>query len=53
MKTISILIGAPGIITKGLVKGMEDLEMRGQVKTNQITALFRSVRILKKNNSTI
>ena len=31
--TIPIVIGALGTVTKGLVKGQEDLETRGQVKT--------------------
>ena len=37
---ISNVIGALGTILKGLVKELEDLEIRGQVETIQITALF-------------
>ena len=33
---------------KGYVKGLEDLEIRGQVKTIQTTALLRSARILRR-----
>ena len=45
---IPILIGALSTITKGLIKGLEDLEIRGQVETLQTTALLRSARILKR-----
>ena len=30
---ISIVIGALGTVIKGLIKGLEDLEIRGQVET--------------------
>ena len=33
MTVILIVIGAFGTVSKGLVKGMEDLEIRGRVKT--------------------
>ena len=45
VKVILIVIGTLGTVTKGLVKGLEDLEIRGQVETIQTTALLRSVRI--------
>ena len=45
---IPIIIGAIGTVTKGLVQGMEDLEIRGRVETIPITALLRSSRILRK-----
>ena len=35
---ISIVIGAFGTITKGLLKGLEDLEVGGRVETIQTTA---------------
>ena len=42
----AIVVGVLGTIPKGLlVKGLEDLEIRGQVET---TALLRSARILRK-----
>ena len=40
-------IGALGTATKGLVQGLEDLEITGRVETAQTTALFRSTRILR------
>ena len=41
MKVIPIVIGALGTISKGLVKELEDLEIRSQVETIQTTALVR------------
>ena len=40
---VTIVIGALGIITKGLLKGLEDLEVGGRVETIQTTALLRTV----------
>ena len=45
---IPVVIGALGTISKGLVKGVEDLEIRGQVETIQTTALSRSAKILRR-----
>ena len=45
---IPIVIGAFGTVTKGLLKGLEDLEIRGQVETIQTTALLRTARILRR-----
>ena len=36
------------VVNKGFVQELEDLEIGGQVKTIQITALLRSARILGK-----
>ena len=44
---ILVVIGALGIIPKGLIKRLEDLEIRGQMETPQTIAL-RSARILRK-----
>ena len=44
---IPIVIGAFGTITKGLLKGLEDLEVGGRVETIQMTALLRMARILR------
>ena len=41
-------IGAFGAITKGLSKGLEDLEFGGPVDTIQMTALLRTARILRR-----
>ena len=48
MTVIPIVIGALGAVTEGLIQGLEDLEIRGQVKTIQNTALLRSARILRR-----
>ena len=45
---ISIVIGAFGTVTKGLLKGLEDLEVGGRVETIQKTALLRTARILRR-----
>ena len=34
-----IVVGALGTVTKGLVQGLEDLEIRGRVETIQTTTL--------------
>ena len=44
---VPIVIGALGTITKGLLKGLEDLEIGGRVETIQTTALLRTARIPK------
>ena len=36
MTVIPIVIGAFGTITKGLVKGLEDLEMRGKRRRSRL-----------------
>ena len=33
---VLIVIGAFGTVTKGLIQGLEDLEIRGRVKTIEI-----------------
>ena len=40
-----ILIRVFGTVTKGLLKGQEDLEVRGRLMTIQTTALLRTARI--------
>ena len=45
---ILIVIGALGTITKGLIKGQEDLEIRERVETIQTTTLLRSARIPRR-----
>ena len=45
---IPIVIGAFDIDSKGLLKGREDLEIRGRVETIQTTTLLRTARILRK-----
>ena len=45
---IPIVISAVGIITKELLKGLEDMEVGGRVETIQMTALLRTARILRR-----
>ena len=45
---VPIALGALGTITKGLLKGLEDLEVGGRVETIQTTALLRMARILRR-----
>ena len=44
---LPIVIGAFGTLTKGLLKGLEDLEVGGLVETIQTTALLKTARILR------
>ena len=48
MTVIPIVIGALGTVTKGLVHGLEELEIREREETIQTTALLRSARILRR-----
>ena len=43
-----VLIDALGTVTKGLVQGLEDLEIRGRVETIKTMALLRLARILRR-----
>ena len=45
---VPIVIGALSTITKGLLKGLEDLEVGGRVETIQMKALLRTARILRR-----
>ena len=45
---IPIVIGAFGTVTKGLLKGLEDLEVGSRVETIQMTVLLRMARILRR-----
>ena len=45
---IPIVIGAFGTVTKGLLKGLEDLEVGDRVETIQTTALLKIARILRR-----
>ena len=51
MKVTIVPIGALGIITKGLLKGLEDLAVGGQVVTIQTTALLRTARIMRRHSN--
>ena len=43
------VIGAFGTLTKGLLKGLEDLEVGRRMETIQTTELLRTARILRKS----
>ena len=45
---IPIVIGAFGTVSKGLLKGLEDLEVDDRVETIQTTALLKTARILRR-----
>ena len=45
---IPIIIGAFGTVTKGFLKGLEDLMVGGRVETIQTTVLMRTARILRR-----
>ena len=45
---IRIVIGAFGTVIKGLLKGLEDLEVGGRVETIQTATLLRTARILRR-----
>ena len=45
---VPIVIDPLGTITKGLLKGLEDLEVGGRVETIQKTALQRTATILRR-----
>ena len=43
---VPIVIGAFGTVTKGLLKGLENLEVGGRVETIQTTLLLKTARIV-------
>ena len=45
---VPIVIGTFSTITKGLLKGLEDLEVGGRVEIIQMTALLKTARILRR-----
>ena len=49
---IPIVVGAFRTVTKGLLKGLEDLEVGGWVETIQTTALLKTARILRRDVET-
>ena len=48
MTIVPIVIDAFGTITKGLLKGLGDLEVGGRIETIQMTAMLRMARILRR-----
>ena len=45
---VPIVIGALGTITKGLLKGLEDLKVGRRVETIEMRGLLRTARILRR-----
>ena len=45
---ILIIVGAPGMVSKGLEKALEEKEISGKIETIQTAVLLRSVRILRR-----
>ena len=45
---IPIVDGAFGTVTKGLLKGLEDLEFEGQVTIIQTIVLLKTARLLRR-----
>ena len=45
---VTIVISALDTVTKGLLKGLEDLEVGGRVETIQTTALLSTARIRRR-----
>ena len=45
---VPIVISALGTVTKGLLKGLEDLKVSGRVETIQTTVLLKTARILRR-----
>ena len=50
VKIIPIVIGAFGTVTKGLLKGLEDLDIGRRVDTIQTTALLRTGQNTEKSS---
>ena len=48
MNFIPTVISELGTVTKGLLKGLADLEVGGRVETIQTTTLLRTARILRR-----
>ena len=48
MRVTVIAVGVLGTVPKDLEGGLEEFEVRGRIKTIQITALLRTVRILRR-----
>ena len=45
---IPIVIGAFGTVTKGILKGIEDMDVGGYMETIQTTTLLRTAKILRR-----
>ena len=52
VRIIPIVIGAFSTVTKGLLKGLKNLEGGGRLETIQTTALLKTARILRRVQET-
>ena len=52
MTIMAFVIGAFGSVTKRLIQGLEDLEIRGRMETIQTISLLKSDRILRRVQDT-
>ena len=50
MTIIPIVIGAFGTVTKGLLKGLEDLKVGGRVETIQTTSIIENGQNSEKSH---
>ena len=48
LKVVPIVVGALGMVPKGLEKRLEELEISGRIKAIQSTAMLRWARILRR-----
>ena len=48
MMVIPVVIGAPGTVTKGLVKDLENLKIRELMEIILTTVLLKSARMLRR-----
>ena len=46
---IPVVIGTFGTLTKGLIKGQGDLEIRGRINTIQRNSIIKRAQNIKKN----
>ena len=48
VKVVPIVVGALGMVSKGRVKRLDELEIRGRNETIQTSALQKLARILRR-----
>ena len=45
---IAMVVGVFGVILKGIERGLEEMEIRARIETNQKTAMLKTARILRR-----
>ena len=50
---IPIIVGTPGTDSKGLEKGLVELEIKGRIETVHATVLLKPVKIVRKDLGSI